>query len=171
MTKYIFLFSAFLYINIVSAYGQHLKFMDVELGQNTEYFKYKLSQKGFTPGKGEYQDFLFGLYLVRESRIYCRESNGTINEVFINYGSKNNYSYSEAIRLKKGIVDILSEELKKTGRVVHLRDVATIGSCIGDVFHVKDGYIMVYTDGIDNCQVVVRYFDSPDNVIYKMNIK
>ena len=171
MIKYTFLSFAFWCINIVSSYGQHLKFMDVELGQNAEYFKYKLSQKGFTPGMGESQDFLFGQYLVRESRIYCRETNGIINQIFINYGNKNNYSYNEALQLKKGIVDILAEELKKTGRVILFKDVATIGSCIGDVFNLKDGYIMVYTDGIDNCQVVVQYFDSPDNVIYKMNIK
>ena len=85
MIKYIFLSFAFWCINIVSSYGQHLKFMDVELGQNAEYFKYKLSQKGFTPGMGESQDFLFGQYLVRESRIYCRETNGIINQIFINF--------------------------------------------------------------------------------------
>lgn len=167
MLKNICTIISFLFYSVASMYGQHPKFMDVELGQNIEFFKYKLSQKGFTTGNGAYQDFLFGKYLLRESRIYCRESNGSVNEVFINYGNKNDFSYSEALKIQKGIVNILIEDIKKTENFILQKDVPTFGSCFGDIFLLKNGYIMVYTDGINACQVAVVYCDAPNNVIYK----
>ena len=157
----------------VAAFAQtaeeHLTFLGVPINGSVIDIRYNLIQKGFSLSSISDQESLYGLYIDRNSRVYCWEDGKTIVCI---YGDKRDYSESESEKVKEDLTKCLQSAIKEKHFLS--KDVPCIGTAIGNDFMLKNGYIQIYTDGSwgkNNWCVIVRYNDGPDNPIFYAQLR
>lgn len=148
---------------------EHLTFLGVPINGSVIDIRYNLIQKGFSLSSINNQESLYGLYIDRMSRVFCKEDGKTIVCI---YGDESGYSETESDKVKKDLTNFLQSTIKE--RYFLSKDVPCIGDGQGNVFMLRNGYIQIYTDGSwgkNNWRVVVRYNDYPDNPIFYAQLR
>lgn len=77
---------------------EHLTFLGIPINGSVIDIRYNLIQKGFSLSSINNQEFLYGLYIDRMSRVFCKEDGKTIVCI---YGDESGYSETESDKVKK----------------------------------------------------------------------
>lgn len=162
-----------------SLFAQHQTFLDVELGKNTELFKYELKQKDFYESNEINYDCLYGTYLGVNCRVWIKEENYAVKELVINYryDEWENLSYEKAKSMAEGVVKILLMELQENNKKYFVvEDTPILGTTRGTIIWLENGWYTIHIDGSwsdlnRNWMVFIRVRDEPDNAVYNYNLQ
>lgn len=156
-----------------SSFAQHLSFMGIELGCNSEYFTYELKKKGFSEENKENLGCLYGKFLGVDCRLWVYEDKGLVKKLTIAYRFKEDFGYEKAKTIVEGVTMILCKEFDE-GNIKYFAFKDPSASGDGTVIHLENGWYNITSDGSwlsydKGWRVFIKVYDEPDDVIFKAN--
>lgn len=157
-----------------SSFAQHLSFLGVELGCNSEFFIYELKKKGFSDENKENLGCLYGKFLGVDCRLWVYEEKGVVKHLTIAYRYKEDFGYERAKTLVEGVTMILCKEFdERKIKYYAFKDPSASGD--GSDIHLENGWYNITSDGSWSAldkgwRVFVKVYDEPDNMVFKANM-
>ncbi|MCQ2295588.1 MAG: hypothetical protein MJZ67_08030 [Bacteroidales bacterium] len=175
MKRLLLILSICLFVVLVhnELYAQHQTFLGINLGGNSELFKYELKQKGFYESRKEGYDCLYGQFLGVNCRLWILENEYNVEKVTLNYRYDEKHSYEKAKSMVLGLTQIICKELQKENEKYFLEEgVWIVGYYKSTFIYLKNGYYEVSAVCLDDDWIVsVSVVDSPNYILFNMHLQ